>query len=275
MLMSLIACMTPLGASGQELHVLQPCFNGGSAMPRVLQPVGSTSPPHNRLLAALAPEDLARLCPHLQPVALILGEVLGKPGRRITHALFPEAGMVSLIAVSPSGQQRIEVGVIGREGLVGSPVVLGTDVCLHETLAQADLHGVQVPADALRRAMADSPALHRVLLRYVQALSTQTAHTALANAAHRLDQRLARWLLMAHDRLGGDELLVTQPMLSRMLGANRPGVTEAVRALKDAGLIGHTRGRVTVLDRAGLEGAAGGSYGAPETEYARLFGLMR
>ena len=152
---------------------------------------------------------------------------------------------------------------------------LGTDVCPHETLVQADLHGARVPADALRRAMADSPALHGVLLRYVQALATQTAHTALANTAHRIDQRLARWLLMCHDRLDGDELPLTQLFLSRMLASNRLGVTGAVRALKAAGLIGHARGRITVLNRAGLEVAAGGSYGTPEAEYARLFGPMR
>ena len=243
-------------------------------MPRVPQPVSSPSFSRNRLLAALAPEDLARLRPHLQPVALVLGEVLGKPGCPVTHVLFPEAGMVSLLAVSLSRQQRVEIGLIGREGLVGSPVVLGTDVCPHETLVQADLHGARVPADKLRRAMADSSALHGVLLRYVQALATQTAHTALANAAHRLDQRLARWLLMCCDRLDGDELPLTQLLLSRMLGTNRPGVNGAVRALKDAGLIGHARSRITVLDRAGLEAAAGGSYGAPEAEHARLFGSL-
>ncbi len=146
---------------------------------------------------------------------------------------------------------------------------------MHETLVQADMRGWRLPSDVLRRAMADSPALHRVLLRYVQAFMAQTAHTLLANAGHRMDERLARWLLMTRDRLDGDELPLTQPFLSNMLGANRPGITLAVRALEAAGLIGHARGRITVLDRAGLETAAGGCYGAPEAEYARLFGPAR
>ena len=120
--------------------------------------------------------------------------------------------------------------------------------------------------------MADSPALHAVLLRYVQAFMAQTAHTLLANATRRLDERLARWLLMTRDRLDGDELPLTQPFLSLMLGANRPGVTLAVRVLEDASIVRHARGRITVLDRTGLEAAAGGSYGAPEAEYTRLFG---
>lgn len=232
----------------------------------------AADPTRNRLLAALAPDDLARLRPHLEPVALGLGEVPSEPGRPIAHVLFPEAGIVSVLAVAPDGRRRIEAGMIGREGVVGLSVVLGADAGPHETLVQAELRGWRLGSDELRRAMARSPALHAVLLRYVQAFMTQTAHTALANAAHRLEERLARWLLMTHDRLDGDEMPLTQEFLSRMVGANRPGVTQTVRALEDAGLIGHVRGRVTVLDRAGLEAAAGGSYGAPEAEYARLFG---
>ncbi len=232
----------------------------------------STVPIRNRLLAILAPDDLARLRPHLEPVALGLGEAPTEPGRPVAHVLFPEAGIVSLLAVAPDKRRRIEAGMIGREGMVGLPVVLGADAELHETVVQADVQGWRLPSDALRRAMADSPALHGVLLRYVQTFMAQTAHTLLANNTRRLDERLARWLLMSRDRLDGDELLFTRPFLSNMLGANRPGVALAIRALARAGLIRHTRGRITVLDRAGLEAAAGGSYGVPEAEYARLFG---
>ncbi len=235
----------------------------------------STDPIRNRLLAALAPDDLARLRPHLEPAALILGEAPTEPGRPITRVLFPEAGIVSLLAISPNKQSSIEAGMIGREGMVGLPVVLGTDVELHETLVQGDMRGWWLASDVLRRAMTDSPALHGVLLRYIQTFMAQTAHTLLANTTRRIDERLARWLLMIRDRLDGDDLSMTQPFLSRMLGANRPGVSLAVRALEDAGLIRHVRGRITVVDRAGLETAAGGSYGAPEAEYARLFGPAR
>ena len=231
-------------------------------------------PVRNRLLAALAPRDLARLHPHLELVALVMGEVPTEPGRPIEHVLFPETGIVSVLATSTGGRHRVEVGLIGRDGMVGLPVVLGADVEPHETLVQADGQAWRLPAGELRRAMAERPALHGVLLRYVQPFMTQTAHTAVANACHRLDERVARWLLMYHDRLDGGELLLTQTFLSRMLGANRPGVTLAVRALADAGLIDHVRGRFTVLDRARLESVADGSYGAPEAEYARFFGPM-
>ena len=229
----------------------------------------------NRLLAALTPGDLARLRPHLEPVALSLGEAPTEPGRPITHVLFPEVGIVSMLAVAPDKRYRIEAGMVGREGMVGLPVVLGTGAELHETLVQADMQGWRLSSDVLRRAMADSPALHGVLLRYVQAFMAQTAHTLLANSAHRMDARLARWLLMTRDRLDGDDLPLTQPFLSNMLGANRPGITLAVRSLGAAGLIRHVRGRITVLDRVGLETAAGGSYGVPEAEYAGLFGPPR
>ena len=235
----------------------------------------SMFPIRNRLLAALAPDDLSRLRPHLEPTALSLGEVPTEPGRPIAHVLFPEAGIVSLLAVAPDKRRRIEAGMIGLEGMVGLPVVLGADDELHETMVQADMQGWRLPSNALRRAMADSSALHGVLLRYVQTFMAQTAHTLLANNTRRMDERLARWLLMTRDRLDGDDLPFTQPFLSNMLGANRPGVTLAVRALAAAGLIRHVRGRITVLDRPGLELAAAGSYGVPEAEHTRLFGPSR
>lgn len=245
-------------------------------MPPAMAPGAASTPLiRNRLLASLAPEDLARLRPHLEPVWLGLGETPTEPGRPMAHVLLPEAGIVSMLAVSPNKQRRIEAGMIGREGIVGMPIVLGADAELHETLVQADLQGWRLPSQVLRRAMADSPALQGLLLRYVHSFMAQTAHTLLANTTRRIDERLARWLLMTHDRLDGDDLPLTQSFLSNMLGVNRPGVTLAVRALQNAGLIRHVRGRITVLDRAGLEAAAGGSYGAPEAEYVRLFGPMR
>ena len=235
----------------------------------------STSLIRNRLLAAFAPDDLRRLRPHLEPVALSLGEVPTEPGRPAARVLFPETGIVSLLAFSPDKRRRVEAGMIGREGMVGLPVVLGTDAGMLETLVQADVRGWWLPSDVLRQAMADSPALHGVLLRYVQTFMAQATHTLLANTTQRMDARLARWLLMTRDRLDGDDLPLTQPFLSNMIGANRPGMTLVVRALGAAGLIRHARGQITVLDRVGLEAAAGGSYGAPEAEYARLFGPPR
>ena len=253
----------------------RPLSHSETLMPLAMPPGISTDPTRNRLLAALAPDDLARLRPHLEAAVLSIGKAPTEPGRPVAYVLFPGAGIVSLLAAAPDKRRRIEAGMIGREGMVGLAVVLGTGAELHETMVQADMQGWRLPSDVLRWAMADSPALRGVLLRYVQTFMAQTAHTLLANTTRRMDARLARWLLMTRDRLDGDELPLTQPFLSRMLGANRPGVTLAVRALRNAGLIGHERGRITVLDRAGLEAAAGGSYGVPEAEYARLFSPTR
>ena len=168
---------------------------------------------------------------------------------------------MSLLA-APGQQCRVEADVVGREGMVGLPVVLGADAELHELPVQADMQGRRLPSDALRRVMADSPALCGALLRRIRAF--------VANTVRRLDERLARWLQTCRDRLDGNDLPLTQRFLWRMLGANRPGATLALRSLKNAGLIGRSRGRVTVPDRAGLEAAADKSHEAPEAEYARL-----
>ena len=159
--------------------------------------------------------------------------------------------------------------------MVGLPVVLGAGAELHEILVQVDTRGWRLPSDVLRRAMTDSPALRGVLLHYVRIFMAQTAHTLLANAMCRMDRRLARWLLMTRDRLDADDLPLTELFLSRVLRADRPSVISALRALENAGLIRHARGCITVLDRAGLDAAAGGSYGASEAEHACLFGLVR
>ena len=226
----------------------------------------------NRLLATLPPADFSLLEPQLECVPLPVGTRLVEPHTPIEHVYFLEQGIASVVASTPQGR-RIEAGIIGREGLTGIPVLLGLDRTSHECFIQTAGEGLRIGADDLRRAMTGSPSLHQHLLRFVQAFMVQMGQTALANGSHPLEQRLARWLLMCHDRVDGDELSTTHEFLSLMLGVRRAGVTVALQALEDRGLIATKRGQVAVLDRAKLEKVAGDSYGVPEAEYSRLIGL--
>jgi CRP-like cAMP-binding protein len=183
-----------------------------------------------------------------------------------------DEGIASVVAGTPQGR-RIEVGIIGREGLIGLPVLLGTDRTPHACFVQTPGAGWRIQVDALQRALAASAALHQHLLRFVQAFLVQMGQTALVNGSFSLEQRLARWLLMCHDRVDGDGLATTHEFLSLMLSVRRAGVTVALQALEERGLITTKRGQVRVLDRAGLEGVAGDSYGVCEAEYERLIGL--
>jgi CRP-like cAMP-binding protein len=226
----------------------------------------------NRLLAMLLPEDFRLLETQLEPVPLPLRSCLIEPNTPIEHVYFLEQGIASNVAVLPHGR-RIEVAVIGREGLSGTPILLGTDRTPHECFIQVPGTGLRIGTDDLRRAVTASVSLQQHLLRYVQALTLQTAQTALANGCCKVEERLARWLLMCHDRVDGDGLSTTHEFLSVMLGVRRTGVTEMLKVFEDRGLISTQRGQVTVLDRVGLEGVAGDSYGVPEAEYSRLIGL--
>ena len=226
----------------------------------------------NRLLATLLPEDFRLLETQLEPVSLPLRTCLIEPDTPIEHVYFLEQGIASNVAVLPRGR-RIEVAVIGSEGLSGTPVLLGADRTPHECFIQVPGAGLRIGSDDLRRAVTASVSLHQHLLRYVQALTLQTAQTALANGSCKLEERLARWLLMCHDRVDGDGLSTTHEFLSLMLGVRRTGVTEMLNVFEDRGLISTQRGQVTVLDRVGLEDVAGDSYGVPEAEYSRLIGL--
>ena len=228
----------------------------------------------NRLFAALPADDVRLLQAQAEPVALNVGDVLVQPHQPVEHVYFPEEGLVSVVAITAGGR-RIEVGIVGRDGMVGTPILLGTDRSPHENFVQIKGRAWRMRSDDLCQAVGRSPSLHGILLRYVQAFMTQTAHTALSNGSHKLEERLARWLLMCYDRVDGDELPTTHVFLSLMLGANRPGVTLAIRTLEKAGIIRTRRGRITVLDRARLEDAAADSYGIPEEEYGRIIGPLR
>lgn len=222
----------------------------------------------NRLLAALEPQDFARLAPVLEPVTLPLHAVL-IPGRQAaTAAYFVEQGMVALIADSNEG--RIEVGLVGREGLLGIPLILGADRTPHSAVVQVPGTALRVAAGDFRAALEASTSLRRVLGRYVQSRIVQVGQTVYANAVLNLEARLARWILMTHDRLDGDELPFTHESLSLMLAVRRPGVTTAIHGLEGMGMIRARRGRIVVLDRERLADLAGDSYGVAEAEYERL-----
>ena len=174
------------------------------------------------MLASLSTDDFDLLEPRLESVTLGLRKYLERPNRRIDAVYFPEEGFASVVAVQSNGKQ-VEVGLIGREGMTGLPIVLGNHRSPHATYIQAAGTGKCIPAAELRKAIQNSPTLRNSFLRFVQAFGVQTTHTAVCNAQSRLDVRLARWLLMAHDRIGDDTLPITHEFLSLMLGVRRPG----------------------------------------------------
>lgn len=228
----------------------------------------------NRPLAIMAPADFALLQPHLELVTLALGERLITPDTAITQIHFVEQGIVSCIGVAEDGE-RIELGVVGREGLVGLPILFDTDQTPDEGRVQLSGLAWSIPTSAVREALQHSPTLHRQLLRYAQAAHLQVASTALANGRYKIERRLARWLLMCHDRVEGDLLPTTQQFLSVMLGVNRTGLSVVMGGLVRDGLIETKRGNITICDRAGLLAVAGAAYGQPEAEYERLLDQAR
>ena len=217
----------------------------------------------NKVLAALSPADFALLEPHLEPVSLDVRQVLEPANKSIKHSYFLNQGLASVIAIGKNGH-RLEVGLIGREGMTGLPVVIGNDRSPNETFVQVKGNGSRIKAEALRGAIRESRSLHYVLLTFVHAFMILTAHTALSNGTATAEERLARWLLMAQDRLGGNEVPLTHEFLSLMLGIRREGVTVALNGLKRKGFIQLMRGCVQIADRRGLIEAANGSYGIPE-----------
>jgi CRP-like cAMP-binding protein len=224
----------------------------------------------NRLLAALSDSDFALLQPALKEVVLETKQLVERPQQTIEQVHFVTLGQISVIATSPHNDQRVEVAMIGPEGMTGLPVVLGTDLATNEAMVQSAGTSLALSSSQLRAAMRTSPTLHATLLRFAHAVLAQASQTALANGRGQLDQRLARWLLMWQDRLQVPTLTVTHEFLSLLLGVRRQGVTETLHKLEAAGLIKTGRNQLTVLARDGLRSLAGGFYGAPEAEYDRL-----
>lgn len=228
----------------------------------------------NLLLRRLPPEDLDLLAPHCEHVPLPKNEVLVEPGEPFTHAIFPERGIGSIVTISPEGLE-VESGLFGRDGCAPGALTMGAGSSPHRILMQVGGEGYRIDASAFRRALGASSSLRDLVLRYVQALSVQTSYTALSNAVHPIDERLARWLLMCHDRVDGDELPLTHEFISLMLAVRRPSVTTALHVLEGNRFIIAERGHITIRDRKRLEEFAGDAYGRPEAEYERLVGPLR
>jgi CRP-like cAMP-binding protein len=223
----------------------------------------------NRLLQKIPLEDWDQIGPHLEPVTLKERQVIEVPGKPITHAYFVEIGVVSVVAVDAE-DHRIEVGVIGYEGVTGVSLIMGDTRAQHSTYMQIGGSGHRIPQDILCAALAASESLRALFLKSAQGFMIQTAHTALANGRAKLEQRLARWLLMAHDRLTSDAVPLTHEFLAVMLGVRRAGVTVAIHGFERRGLVTTRRGQLTLVNRHGIEQIAGSFYGTPETELRRL-----
>jgi CRP-like cAMP-binding protein len=225
----------------------------------------------NCLLQRLSRSDLDLLEPHLVRVDLPLRTPLENARTSIEDVYFMEDGIASVVAKLEDGGDT-EVGLIGFEGMTGALVVLGGDLAAHDTYMQIAGSGFRLPASALVTAMSASVSLKALLLLYVQTLFVQTGYTALANARLKLDERLARWLLMCQDRVRADKFAVTHEFVAVMLGVRRPGVTIAIQELEGMGLIKATRGEILILKRDRLVELAGGAYSEPERDYERLLG---
>jgi CRP-like cAMP-binding protein len=213
----------------------------------------------NHILSRLSAADLALLEPHLKPVDLPVYRPLEDRDKRIDHVYFIEVGFASVVA-NGSGKPSIEVGIIGREGMTGLAIVMGQQQAPHDIYVQAAGKGQQIRATKLREADERSNTLHRAMLQYAHAYLLQTTATALANGRSKIEERLARWLLMADDRIDGDQLPLTQEFLSLMLGVRRSGVTTALQALERKRLIARKRGNILILNRKGLEKKSNGTY---------------
>jgi CRP-like cAMP-binding protein len=223
----------------------------------------------NSLLAALPDPEWARWLPQLERVEMPLGQVLYEAGDTLKYMYFPINSIVSLLYVMENGASA-EIAVVGKEGLVGVSLFMGGESTSSRAVVQSAGHGCRLNSKVMKSEFDRAgPVLH-LLLRYTQALLTQMAQTAVCNRHHSLDQQLCRWLLLSLDRLAGNELVMTQELIANMLGVRREGVTEAALQLQKVGLIRYARGRITVLDREGLERRTCECYAVVKREYDRL-----
>lgn len=225
----------------------------------------------NRLLLRLPADSFEALRPWLQPTVLPRGAILIRPNEVITDVYFPESGIVSMM-MAASGGQEVETGMVGRDGLGPIAGILGGERVPIKAVMQIAGTGFRVTTDAIAKLLDDDRRLRALLLRYVFAFSIQVACTALFNATAGIEQRLARWLLMCHDRVDGDEIGLTHEFLAVMLAVRRASVTVAMHALEANGLVEARRGAVVIRDRTALERLADAAYGQPETDYRRLIG---
>lgn len=224
----------------------------------------------NGLLSALPRAEYERLSPHLELVRLAPGKILYNAGDAVRHAYFPKGGMICLLSTTEDGR-TIEVGTIGNEGMAGIPIVLRSGAAPYQVMVQLAGNALRISGNALREEFNRGGKLQDLLLRYTHALLIQVAQSASCNSFHTVKERLCRWLLVSHDRVQTDTIHLTQEFLSHMLGVQRTSVTQIASALQKEGLIRHSRGRITILDRRGLEVASCECYRRVREEISNFF----
>ncbi|WPF89617.1 Crp/Fnr family transcriptional regulator [Cyanobacterium aponinum AL20118] len=228
----------------------------------------------NQLLNNLPLSEYQRLLPHLQEVMLVSGSVLHEPYDAINYAYFPVSAMISLVSIMEDGSTT-EIGLIGNEGMIGVPIFLGGEYTISRAIVQMAGSSFKLRADILKQEFDRGGIFQKILLLHTQARLTQIAQSAACNRQHKIEARLARWLLSVYDCVLKDELDLTQEFISNMLGVRRAGVTIAAHALQDAGIIRYNRGKIVILDHKKLEEASCECYRVVQNEFIRLLGSRR
>jgi CRP-like cAMP-binding protein len=225
----------------------------------------------NRLLAGLPRKDHQRMLARCERHELSIGEILCESGERMRHVYFPTTSFISLL-VPVDDRPNLHVGLVGAEGMFGVPVALQVNISTLQAVVQGSGTALRLRAGAFRRELEQSAALKRTMNRYIYVLQAQLARTAACNSFHLLEARLARWLLMSHDRAHSNDFHITHEFLGRMLGVRRVGITNAAGVLQKRKLMSYTRGDITILDRKGLERASCACYRLAEDTYERILG---
>jgi CRP-like cAMP-binding protein len=225
----------------------------------------------NQLLSVIPTEEYERLLPHLETVALTLKHIIYAPNEPIEYVYFPKSGMISLVNITEDGR-TVEAATVGNEGMVGIPVFLRTDRMPGQAIVQIVGNALRMKADIFKREVLPGSQLYNLLLRYTQALLNQISQSVACYSLHSVEQRCCRWLLVTHDRVKADQFSLTQELLSQMLGVRRASVSEVANTLQKQGLIRYSRGKMTILDRQGLEAASCECYRVVKEECDRLLG---
>lgn len=225
----------------------------------------------NHLLAALPAEEIDRLAPDLESIPLPLGKVIYESGDKMTHVYFPTTAIISMLYIMENGGTA-EIGIAGNNGLIGSALFMGSESTSSRAVVQSKGEAIRIKAKPLLTEFARGGLFQQLLLRYTQTLMTQISQTAVCNRLHTVEQQLCRWLLINHDQLETNKLIMTQELIANMLGVRREGVTISARKLQERRLITYVRGVITMIDRQGLENAACECYQIVMDEYERLLG---
>lgn len=230
--------------------------------------------PINQILAALPKSEYQIIAPHLKLVNLTSGDIISQPNQSITEIYFPQRAVISLVSIMMDGSTT-EIGLIGNEGMVGLPAILGGNFTISRSIVQVSGSALQVPAEMIQQEFLRGGKLQQILLLYIQASLTQVSQSAACNRQHRIEERLARWLLSVRDCVLQDELCLTQEFIANMLGTRRSGVTVAAGILQQAGIIRYSRGKIVILDREALEDTSCECYRIIRKEFIRLLGSRK